>query len=272
MPNPTQRGDGREDKAMGLLDAIGEALGRRSLQKSMSETPFRQTCAAAINQNLADTKLREHWSPDAIQRIAGWLWQECLGIEAHENPRARCRYLLVDQTLARAKFEVLIMEPAPDKNLTGFVGTQGISGKLHGHIDEVFRADEELRDMTGLPLLDVDWQTANDTAVLMMWKTYWISSVFNVARVALHDNAADDERDWYKPFFHSACVAAEYFTRQKIGMPNAIANDPNGMVALAYNSFMEFALGDEPYPLKAWRNNYRDWIDDGRLRPPFGSD
>ncbi|WP_210358942.1 hypothetical protein [Sphingomonas beigongshangi] len=257
---------------MGLLNAVGRALGRRAALKDMKASPFREACSLAISQKLADTKLRDHWSADAVERIAGWLWQECLGIEAHENPRARCRYLLVDQTLARSRFEVLIMEPASDKNVTGFVGTQGITGKLHAHIDEIFRADEELRDLTGLPLREVDWQAANDAAVIMMWKTYWISSVFNVARVALHDNAADDERDWYKPFFHSACVASEHFTRQKAGMPSAIGDDADGMVALAYHSFMEFTLSEAPSPLKAWRDHYRDWIDAGRLKPPFGAD
>lgn len=254
---------------MRLLAAVGRALGRRAALKDMKATPFREACSLAISQKLGDTKLREHWSPEAVERIAGWLWQECLGIEAHESPRARCRYLLVDQTLARAKFEVLIMEPDPNKNVTGFVGTQGLTGKLHAHIDEIFRADDELRDMTGLPLNEVDWQSANDIAVIMMWKTYWISSVFNVARVALHDNAADNERDWYKPFFHAACVAAEHFTRQKVGMPPAIDDD---VIALAYQQFMEFALGDAPSPLKAWRGHYRDWIESGRLNPPFGAD
>lgn len=257
---------------MGLLDAIGQRLGRGKALRDMHATPFREACFLAINTKLGDTKLREHWSPEAIERIAGWLWQECLGIEAHENPRSRCRYLLVDQTLARAKLEVLLMESAPGKNLTGFVGTQGITGKLHAHIDDIFRVDEELRDMAGLPLAEVEWQTANDVAVVLMWKSYWISSVFNVARVALGDSAVDDARDWYKPFFHAACVSAEYFARQKCGMPSAISDDRNGIIALAYHTFMEFALGDEQYPLSAWRNHYREWIVEGRLQPPFGRD
>jgi len=254
---------------MGLLDSFGRALGRRAALKDMKATPFREACSLAINQKLGDTKLREHWTPEAVERIAGWLWQECLGIEAHENPRGRCRYLLVDQTLARAKFEVLIMEPAAEKNMTGFVGTQGVTGKLHAHIDEIFRVDGELRDMTGLSLAEVDWQIANDAAVIMMWKTYWISSVFNGARVALHDSAADNERDWYKPFFHAACVSAEHHARQKVGMPSVINDD---VVALAYHQFMEFALSEARSPLEAWRSHYRDWIDAGRLNPPFGTD
>lgn len=257
---------------MGLLDTVGHLLGRRTALKEMRATPFREACSLAINQKLGDTKLRDHWSSEAIERIAGWLWQECLGIEGHDDPRGRCRYLLVDQSLARSKFEVLIMEPATDKNTSGLVGTQGVTGKLHAHIDEIFRADAELRDMTGLSAENVDWQNANDAAVIMMWKTYWISSVFNVARAALHDNAVDDERDWYRPFYHSACVSSEYFARQKIGLPNAIAGDQNDMVALAYHSFMEFALSDAPSPLKAWRDHYRSWIEEGRLSPPFGVD
>jgi hypothetical protein len=44
------------------------------------------------------------------------------------------------------------------------------------------------------------------------------------------------------------------------------------MIALAYHSFMEFALGEDRNPLKAWRDHYRMWIEDGRLQPPFGSD
>lgn len=257
---------------MGLLDTVGRMLGRRTALNEMRATPFREACSLAINQKLGETKLREHWSPEAVERIAGWLWQECLGIEAHENPRGRCRYLLVDQSLARSKFEVLIMEPAPAKNTSGLVGTEGVTGKLHAHIDEIFRADAELRDMTGLASVDVDWQSANDAAVLMMWKTYWISSVFNVARAALHDNAVDDGRDWYRPFYHSACVAAEYSARQKIGLPNAIDGDDTGMVALAYHSFMEFALSEAPSPLRAWRDHYRDWIETGRISPPYGAD
>lgn len=73
---------------MGLLDAVGRALGRRAALKDMKATPFREACSLAISHKLDDTKLREHWSPEAVERIAGWLWQECLGIEAHENPRA----------------------------------------------------------------------------------------------------------------------------------------------------------------------------------------
>lgn len=257
---------------MGLLDAVDRALGRRTALKEMRATPFREACSLAINQKLGETKLPHHWSPEAVERIAAWLWQECLGIEAHEDPRARCRYLLVDQSLARSKFEVLIMQPAPDKNTSGLVGTEGITGRLHAHIDELFRADPELRDMTGLSLDNLDWQSANDVAVLMMWKAYWVSSVFNVARAALHDEAADYERDWYKPFYHAACVASEYFARQKIGLPNAIEGDESNMVPLAYHSFVDFALSDVSSPLKAWRDHYRDWIDAGRIHPPFGTD
>lgn len=257
---------------MGLLDTISKMLGRNAAFRNLEENPFRTLCAASISQRLDDAHLRDEFSPEAIERLSAWLWQECLGIEAHEHPRARCRYLLVDQTLMRSKFEVLIMKSEPHEDVTGLVGTQGITGKLNAHIDEIFRVDEELRDMTGLALPDVSWQTANDAAVLMTRKAYWISAVFNDARVGLNDKAADKERDWYKPFIHSAFVGAEFFTRRKMGMPSAIEHDENGMIALAYNSFMEFVLDDQPYPLKGWRNQYRCWIDDGRICPPFGGD
>ena len=257
---------------MGLKDAIGKLLGRRSNIDELTNTPFRKECWWGIHHHLDHSQLRENLRPEALEHLADWLWQQCLEIEADSNPRGRCRYALVDQTIARSKFEVLVMQPNQDNDVTGFVGTQGITGKLHAHIDEIFRADEKLRDLTGLPLADVEWRMANDAALLMMRKSYWISSVFNTARIALDDQATDEDRDWYKPFFHSACVASEYFTRMKVGMPNAIQNDEDGTIAQAYSSFMEFVLMEETHPLQAWRNHYRAAIRDGHLTPPFGID
>lgn len=257
---------------MGLRDAVERLFNSRAIDREMSATPFRRTVGAAISVNLAQTKLHEHFSKEARERIAGWLWGECIGIEQHEDPRGRCRYVLVDQTLARAQFEVLVMDPDAYDDPTGLIGTQGISGRLHSHIDEVFRVRPELRDATGLPLGDVNFQSAHDAAVIMMWKSYWISSVFNAARVALHDTAADDNRDWYKPFCHAAYVAQEQSYRQALGLESAIDDPFPEIVALAYHNFMEFALSDAPSPLAAWRSHYRDWLDEGRLRPPFGAD
>jgi hypothetical protein len=100
-----------------------------------------------------------------------------------------------------------------------------------------------------------------------MWKFYWTSEVFNVCRIALGDDG-----DWYKTFLHAMCVFRESQCRQMLGWPSAIEGDPDGMIPLAYHTMMEFALSDTPYPARAWRNHFADWIAEGRLKPPFGSD
>lgn len=251
---------------MAIFSAFGNLLNRRAARKEMGSSPYRYATSLAINEKLHDTKLKEHWSQEAIERMAGWLWDQVLQIEADPNPIARCRYLLVDQTLARTKFETLLMTPTG--NPTGCVGTQGVTGKLNAHIDDLFRIDLELRDMTGLETADIDWQTAQDVAVIGMWKAYWISSVFNVARVGLGDGATD-ETNWYLPFFHSSVVATEHTARQKLGWPSAIEGDEHGLVALAYGNMMDFALGDAVNPYVAWKNHYAEWIREGRLQPPF---
>lgn len=111
---------------MGLLDKISQALKLNKSSESISGTPFRDLCAASIDRRLEEAHLRGEFSSGAIERLSAWLWQECLNIEAHPNPRARCRFVLVDQTLMRSKFEVLIMEPEIEKDVTGLVGTQGV--------------------------------------------------------------------------------------------------------------------------------------------------
>jgi len=48
-----------------------------------------------------------------------------------------------------------------------------------------------------------------DTVLVRYWRSYWWAETFNACRIELNDNNSDPDRDWYRPFLHSACVSAE---------------------------------------------------------------
>ncbi len=134
---------------MGLLSYFKE----RALLKQFTSTSYRRAVATAIGSKLDDTKLREHWTAEAIERLSGWLWQCAVQIEASPNPVATCREALVDQAIGRANFMTLLFQPDPASDPSGFTGTQGITGCLHSHIVEIARKDAEFHG-TGLPDLE----------------------------------------------------------------------------------------------------------------------
>jgi hypothetical protein len=243
----------------------------RKAFKHFTSTPYRQAVSTAISMKVNETGLKDHWSEEAVGRLAEWLWDTAMQIEASPNPILACREALVDQGIARANYMTLLFEPNPDGDPSGFTGTQGITGKLHSHIDEIARKDEHLLPFFDVPPDQIDWQSANDAAVTLMWKFYWTSEVFNTCRVALGDYVEGGE-NWFKTFLHAMCVFREHQCREMLCWPSAIEDDDMGMIPLAYHTMMEFALSDTPYPARAWRNHYADWIAEGRLKPPFGND
>ena len=172
------------------------------------------------------------------------------------DPVTACREKLCVTMLDLAMYQVLIIPPEPEDDVTGLRGEPGISGELKAHLHKLSRTNDELHALlsaSGVPLTrDSVW----DVLQRCYWATFWLLESINAVRMEVGDY--DESDDWYRPFMHAAAANSEHLYRRNLDMPSCFDEDVAEIAPTAYSIFTDIVLSGAKNPGLEWREYYKD--------------
>lgn len=211
------------------------------------------------SQWLDNADMTQDFSREFVEEEAKRILQEVMRICASDDPRMENRKALANSVLQFSRFQVLVMEPEPAEDPTGYRGQYGITGEMKALIPALAVKEVWLREF----LHGFEANTVNDqwNAVLLRYRQTWIwSEVFNAVRMDLDDYNRATSKDWYRPFIAALASNYEFTCRQALGLPQSLDNS-DGMVELRgvmMSTYLNRVLEGHKYPDLAWEDSMRD--------------
>jgi hypothetical protein len=171
------------------------------------------------------------------------------------NPEAECREHFAATMLKLASYQVLVIPPVPEEDVSGLRGQPGVTGELKEHIVRLCVKNDDLRStMYGLTEPD-QFDEVWEILQRLYWETYWLLGTLNAIRLGLRDTADGD--DWYQAFLHATCVNLEHTYRWELELPPAFAENVAREAAEAYSVFTDIVLSGAADPCAEWRDYSR---------------
>ena len=168
------------------------------------------------------------------------------------EPVSTCREKLAAAMMTFASYQVLVIPPLPQHDLSGLRLLPGVTGELKQEILRIARSTPELRsELFGL-LQDTESDVLWQSLLTSYWKSYWRLETFNAARVELGD--LTEERDWYAAFKHASCASAEAKYRRESGLPSAFDPQIAAIAPTAYAIYTDIVLSGAGDPDREWRD------------------
>lgn len=254
---------------MGLFDYIKRRVADIAVKRTLDDNPVLRATVIASNKTWNSLPLKDLVDEETRSYLSAQLVERIISVITADDPKMACRQHLADAVLNFAKYQVLVLEPDAEKDTTGLVGTQGITGELQAHLIRIAEADEELSEALYGSSHDVNFDDVKHVVQMMYWRSYWWAHTVNTCRIALKDFNDVDGRDWYKSFVHAMCAWQEDRFREELGLPSAIKEEDFSLTALQYSTFLDFVVSGAQYPDLSWKKQYSSTLEDGSLKPPF---
>ena len=126
-----------------------------------SADPNFQAVVRVSAQALEESPLKSHMSADWLERQSANLNYFILQILGSKNPVLACREALVGATYQFARYQVIVLPPEPEEDITGLRGQPGITGGIKEHLLKLAAIDDELKveisAFAGSPNQDEVW-------------------------------------------------------------------------------------------------------------------
>jgi len=211
---------------------VGKIFGSRSAVLERSENPVLNAAVQKSAEIYQDLPLNQ------------FIDSQCSDI-------ALCRQKLAMTMLRFALYQVLMIPPEPENDISGLRGYPGISGELTSRLETLAKKSIAL----GTDIHDSQFfsEEADLWTIVQTeyWKTCWMLETLNVVRKELGDCL--DENDWYRPFMHSACANQENLYRIDLEMPSAFDQAIAREAPAAYSIFTDIVVSGAADPLAEWR-------------------
>jgi hypothetical protein len=225
--------------------------------RNIDKPPAAMTAAHVLSTKWLDCpEMTKDFSSEFVQSEATKILQEVMRILASDNPRMENRQALAGLVVQYARLQVLVMDPDPIEDPTGFRGQPGLTGAMKARIPEIASLDPWLREF----LHGFDIHTFDDqwNMVLLRYRQAWIwSEVLNAVRFDLDDYNRAVTKDWYQPFIAAMAAAYEHDCRKALGLPSAL-DDSDGMADLRarmMSTFLNRVLEGHTYPDLVWSDS-----------------
>jgi hypothetical protein len=214
------------------------------------------------DQYLNGTMLRS-LSKKGKRGIAEAFHARCWAIDKEPDPFMAFREQIAEAGLAWANLDVLTRKP---NELEGMFVSPYISGELHTRIRDAAKHDDWIASVCARPEAKTDdeavYAAVQGQTVINL---YWLNG-FNLLRAKYEPWSVEHKPNWFRPFCQSMLLWAEYFHRDKLGMP-LLCSD---LFALEHSTFANFVRSGERQPLAAWEAHYKrthDAAQDAREQP-----
>lgn len=239
-----------------IQNILGRILANMQLRK-LERLPAFQVGREFIQKNwLTSNELTKDFSEKLIDDVSKEMMEVVIQVVTSENPRMANRELLTNWILELSKFQVLVLDSS-EEDPTGLVGIDGISGGLKEHLVKLSQESQKLREFLFELGENLSKDQVWDTVLLRYRVCYSWCGLHNALRVALHDFAANKDRDWYVPFYKSMCIWQEYCYRDDLGLPQVLSGDVH-IKALQHSAFMNIVASGNQQPLFEWQEMLRE--------------
>ena len=238
-----------------MLTWLGGLFKGRTAVQAGRENPILQNTVGKSSEIYNLIPLRDFISADTQDGLSRQLYLDVNEICNAVNPVAACREKLAANMMKFAAYQVLMIPPAPEDDVSGLRAQPGISGELTQHVARIVKTNIELRSDMGGPESSMTQENVWSFVQRSYWTRYWFVETINAARIELGDFAEDD--DWYLPFKHAACVTCESNYRREIEMPAAFEESVAREAIMAYPIFTDIVLAGDKFPDREWREYHK---------------
>ncbi len=193
-----------------------------------------------------------------VKNVAEKMMEDCRKVFASNTPILVNRQLLAESVLQCAKFQVLVIPPHPEHDVSGLRGHLGISGELKAKILEIIKLDKDFETFPSGLSFEQAWNQ-----IQYAYRRAWAyMNLFEGIRHEYDDIHAVQDKDWFRPFFASQCAYSESKFREALGMSNVLDKVSVGGVSAGplYGKFKEIVLHGDQYPDIAWEEKYPDLV------------
>jgi hypothetical protein len=201
------------------------------------------------------------FSKEFVSKTSTKIMEEVLVILGSDNPLMANREKLSEHIIECAKYQVLVLTPDPDDDVTGMVGRCGISGQLKERILDLIKVNKDLKQLFHSQPDDISYGDAWDF-ILMKYRYSWaFMNVISGMRTYFKDTNPNISKDWFRPYFTSMCAWQESIYRAELGMSNLLEDRPDSKFsinALSYSTFLNFVMRGDTYPDLTWDEEYPD--------------
>jgi hypothetical protein len=245
-----------------LGGAFVDFLAKRRIKNSPVLSSLHERSESLISDLLAkgiEEETARIWAKQSFEELVAVL-------DARDK-RMECRKLLVGSALWYSDYNVIMIPPSPEPDLTGFRGLKGISGELWGHRLEIAQSHDSIRGLLAETSLDLTKKSAGNAIVVLGAKSGYYLNMVNTLRVCFDDYHHDLDRDWFRPMLFSLAVHAENKIRKMIGLPTTLDEE---IAAMSHATMADIILSGTKFPDHFWREYYHHQIDQGSLVLPEG--
>ncbi|MFQ5549269.1 MAG: hypothetical protein ACE5FV_13320 [Woeseia sp.] len=238
-----------------MTNRLGNLFRRRTAIQAGRQNPILLSAVDKSSEIYDQIPLRHFIGADTRGSLGRQLYLETNLLCNSLEPVATCREKLAATMMKFASYQVLIIPPPPEEDVSGLRSQPGITGGLKENllqiVDSNYQLCSEVHEISDSPNLDVVW----DYLQRAYWQTYWFLETFNVARIELGDVKKD--RDWFLPFKHAACANCEHAYRREIELPPAFDEDIASEAATAYSFFTDIVISGAEDPEQEWRQYHK---------------
>lgn len=222
----------------------------------LNEMPAIQYGRQAINTYwTGNREITKDFSENMVKSQAEKMMEEVVKVATSSDPRMANREKLTSCVIEYAQFQVLVIDPPPVEDPTGFRGLPGITGELKARLFELVEKDKGLQEFMHSFDTPKDWDDVWNPVLLRYRMVYAWTHVFHLLRLAFDDVNHAQGKDWFKPYLAAMCAWQEHQFRKLLGMPPSL--DDSGMGAdfraLMMSAFMNCVMDGVRYPDLEWR-------------------
>jgi len=234
-----------------LFSWLRKLFGRRTAVQSRRDNPVLEFAVQRAAEIYDEIPLSDFIDEERRAKLARELFLEVNRICATTDPVMECREHFVATMLRFASYQVLVIPPEPENDLSGLRAQPGITGELREHLVRLCARNDDLRS-TMFEITDSDefgglWEILQR----LYWESYWLLGTLNATRIGLKDTVETD--DWYQGFLYASCVSLEHTYRWELELSPALAEDIAREAASVYPVFADIVLSGAADPGLEWR-------------------
>lgn len=230
-------------------------FGDRTAVESQRKNPvidFAVQQAALIYDEIP---LRDFIDEERRAMLARELFLEINRICNASNPRSTCRENIAAAMLNLASYQVLVIPPEPEEDISGLRNLPGITGELKAHLIRLCAKNDDLRSTMYQTTESDDFDGVWTVLQRLYWEAFWLLGTLNAIRIGLEDTI--EGGDWYPAFLHAACVNLEHVYRWELELPPAFDERIAREAAAAYSVYTDIVLSGATDPTAEWREYCR---------------
>jgi hypothetical protein len=251
---------------MEWLDNIKGALGLLKVPWKIRTHPAFLTSMAASADAFDKLSLKQYMKPADKDRHSQHLFGIVVSTLQASNQIAACRAQFVPVVEDFARWQVLLIPPEPEPDVTGLRGMPGVTGELRSHLLAIAGKDPEVHQAVMADRAATDAQDVQAFVEARYQNCWWYLRTLDALRIGLDD--WDRDQDWSRPFSHAMCAWSEQQFRMMLDLPSALPGEPP-VAAMMYWTLRDAVLAGERNPVHHWQEHYRDAIERGLVKAYF---